>query len=172
MVRSHRGWTIPPGCGRAVLGGGFHLGQGGSLGRRGGEMVSPWAQCPSLREGHCVFQRDLRRGFLKSGAFFSRSSLPGIGSYGPHHDLVGCCAGPVAGHHRPGNRPLVRYHERPFPCGVGRDLLPVPPDTHRYRARHQPGHGNFLPNFGPGWLHVQADRRTQPVPGERRRIRL
>ena len=36
----------------------------------------------------------------------------------------------VADRHRPGNRPLVRYRERPFPCGVGRDLLPVPPDTH------------------------------------------
>ena len=41
MGGSHRGWTIPPGCGRAALGGGFHLGQRREFGKMGGEMVSP-----------------------------------------------------------------------------------------------------------------------------------
>ena len=41
MGGSHRGWTIPPGCGRAALGGGFHQGQRREFGKMGGEMVSP-----------------------------------------------------------------------------------------------------------------------------------
>ena len=41
VVRSHRGGTIPPGCGRSALGGGFHQGQRREFGKMGGEMVSP-----------------------------------------------------------------------------------------------------------------------------------
>ena len=135
MVRSHRGWTIPPGCGRAALGDGFHQGQGGSLGRWAVKWFHPGHNRQHQEDGQTGRQPVTRREVEQrgeeegqhqladpqaAGGFHSRSDerRSGAEGDGPHHDLVGRCAGPVAGRHRPGNRPLVRYRERPFLYGL------------------------------------------------------